>query len=148
MSNLRMDNILIVVADLEAAIAFFAELGLELEGRATVEGEVVDRLVGLQGVRSEIASMRTPDGHGRLELDKFHAPAADRTEHVDTPVNGLGIRRLMFAVDDLDGVLARLQARGAELIGEVVQYEDSYRLCYLRGPEGIMLALSEDVRGG
>jgi catechol 2,3-dioxygenase-like lactoylglutathione lyase family enzyme len=143
-----MDNVLIVVDDLEAAIAFFAELGLELEGRATVEGEVVDRLVGLQGVRSEIASMRTPDGHGRLELDKFHAPAAVRTEHVDTPVNGLGIRRLMFAVDDLDGVLARLQARGAQLIGEVVQYEDSYRLCYLRGPEGIMLALSEDVRGG
>ena len=142
-----MDNILVVVEDLEAAIAFFAELGLELEGRATVEGEVVDRLVGLEGVRSEIASMRTPDGHGRLELDRFETPPAARADLEHAPVNTPGLRRIMFAVDDLDGVLARLQARGAELIGDVVQYAN-YRLCYLRGPEGIMLALSQEVRGG
>lgn len=143
-----MDNVLVVVEDLDAAIAFFAELGLELEGRTAVEGEVVDRLVGLQGVRSEIASMRTPDGHGRVELDRFEAPPATGAERKHAPVNAPGLRRIMFAVDDLDGVLARLRARGAELIGEVVQYEDSYRLCYLRGPEGIMLALSEEVTGG
>ena len=141
-----MDNILVVVEDLEAAIAFFAELGLELEGRATVEGAVVDRLVGLEGVRSEIASMRTPDGHGRLELDRFETPPTARADPEPAPVNTLGLRRIMFAVDDLDGVLARLQARGAELIGDVVQYAN-YRLCYLRGPEGIMLALSQEVGG-
>jgi catechol 2,3-dioxygenase-like lactoylglutathione lyase family enzyme len=143
-----MDNVLLVVEDLEAAIAFFAELGLELEGRTTVEGQVVDRLVGLQGVRSEIASMRTRDGQGRLELDRFETPPATGAELQHAPVNALGLRRIMFAVDDLDGVLARLRARGAELIGEVVQYEDSYRLCYIRGPEGIMLALSEEVGAG
>ena len=141
-----MDNVLIVVDDLEAAIAFFTELGLELEGKTTVEGPTVDRLVGLNGVRSDIASMRTPDGHGRIELDKFHTPAAVWAEPADAPVNALGIRRIMFAVDDIDDVLARLQARGAELIGEVVQFEDSYRLCYVRGPEGIMVALSEPLR--
>ena len=146
MTVLRMDNILVVVEDLEAAIAFFAELGLELEGRATVEGAVVDRLVGLEGVRSEIASMRTPDGHGRLELDRFETPPTPRADLEHAPVNTLGLRRIMFAVDDLDGVLARLQARGAELIGDVVQYAN-YRLCYLRGPEGIMLALSQEVGG-
>jgi catechol 2,3-dioxygenase-like lactoylglutathione lyase family enzyme len=141
----RMDNILIVVEDLEAAIAFFSELGLELEGETTVEGEWVDRTVGLDGVRSDIAMMRTPDGHGRLELDKFHTPPAVRAEPVNAPVNTLGIRRIMFAVDDIEDVLARLQTLGAELIGEVVRYEDSYRLCYIRGPEGIIVAPAEEL---
>jgi len=138
-----MDNILIVVDDLEAAKAFFAALGLELEGESTVEGESVDRLIGLEGVKATIASMRTPDGHGRIELDKFHMPAAVRAEGEDVPVNALGIRRIMFAVDDLDGVLGRLRRHGAELVGEVVQYGDEYRLCYVRGPEGIMVALAQ-----
>jgi catechol 2,3-dioxygenase-like lactoylglutathione lyase family enzyme len=141
----RMDNVLIVVDDLEAAIAFFGELGLELEGESTVEGEWVDRIVGLEGVRSDIAMMRTPDGHGRLELDRFHTPPAVRAEPVNAPVNTLGIRRIMFAVDDIEDVLARLQTLGAELIGEVVRYEDSYRLCYVRGPEGVMVALAEEL---
>ncbi len=140
-----MDNVLLVVDDLDAAIAFFAELGMELEGRATVGGEWVDRIVGLDGVRSEIAMMRTPDGHGRLELDKFHAPPAVRAEPRDAPVNVLGIRRMMFAVDDLEDVLGRLRSHGAELIGEVLTYEDQYRLCYIRGPDGIMLALAEPL---
>ena len=141
----RMDNVLLVVDDLAAVTAFFLELGLELEGEATVEGRWVDRVVGLDGVRSDIAMMRTPDGHGRLELDKFHTPAAVRAEPEDAPVNTLGIRRIMFAVDDIEDVLARLQTLGAELIGEVVRYEDSYRLCYVRGPEGVMIALAEDL---
>lgn len=145
MTNPRMDNVLIVVNDLKAAIAFFTELGLELEGEATVEGQHVDRLIGLDGVRSNIASLRTPDGHGRIELDTFHAPTAVRTEPEDAPVNTLGIRRIMFAVDDIEDVLVRLQAHGAELVGEVVQYQDSYRLCYVRGPEGIMVALAEQL---
>ena len=145
MTLLRMDNVLIVVDDLEAAIAFFELLGLELEGRATVEGESVDRLIGLDGSRSEIAMMRTPDGHG-IELDKFHAPTAVRAGPENAPVDALGIRRIMFAVDDIDAVLARLLAHDAELIGEVVQYENSYRLCYVRGPEGIMIALSEELQ--
>lgn len=138
-----MDNVLIVVDDLDAAIAFFGELGMELEGRAIVEGPSVDRLVALDGVRSEIAMMKTPDGEGRIELDKFHAPPAVRTEPRDAPVNTVGIRRIMFAVDDIEDVLARLQARGAELVGEVTQYENSYRLCYVRGPDGIIVALSQ-----
>ena len=141
----RMDNVLIVVDDLEAAKAFFVELGMELEGQTTVEGPLVDRVVGLENVRSEIAMMRTPDGHGRIELDKFHTPAAVRTEPKNTPVNTLGIRRIMFAVDDIEGVLARLRAHGAELIGEITQYEDVYRLCYIRGPEGIIVALAEQL---
>ena len=141
----RMDNVGIVVDDLEAAVAFFAELGLELEGETTVEGQGVDRVVGLDGVRSDIAMMRTPDGHGRLELAKFHTPTAVRAEPEDAPVNTLGIRRIMFAVDDIEDVLARLQAHGAELVGEVAQYEDSYRLCYVRGPEGIIVALAEQI---
>lgn len=140
-----MDNVLLVVDDLKAAIAFFTELGLELEGETTVEGEWVDRIVGLNGVKSDIAVMRTPDGHGRLELDKFHTPKAVRVEPVDTPVNTLGIRRIMFAVTDIDDVVARLRNHGAELIGEVTQYEDMYRLCYLRGPEGIIIALAEQI---
>jgi catechol 2,3-dioxygenase-like lactoylglutathione lyase family enzyme len=141
----RMDNVLLVVDDLKAAIAFFAELGLELEAETTVEGEWVDRIVGLDGVRSDIAMMRTPDGHGRLELDKFHTPPAVRAEPVNAPVNTLGIRRIMFAVDDIEDVLARLQTLGAELIGEVVRYGDSYRLCYVRGPEGLIIALAEEL---
>jgi catechol 2,3-dioxygenase-like lactoylglutathione lyase family enzyme len=140
----RMDNVGIVVDDLKAAIAFFVELGLELEGETTVEGRWVDRTVGLDGVRSDIAMLRTPDGHGRLELSKFHTPPATTAEP-NAPVNTLGIRRIMFAVDDIDAVLGRLQAHGAELVGEVVQYEDSYRLCYVRGPEGILVSLAEQL---
>jgi catechol 2,3-dioxygenase-like lactoylglutathione lyase family enzyme len=145
MTLLRMDNILIVVDDLEAAKAFFVELGMELEGETTVEGPSVDRLVGLENVRSEIAMLRTPGGYGRIELDKFHTPAAVRTEPENVPVNALGIRRIMFAVDDIEDILARLRAHGAELVGEIVQYEDTYRLCYIRGPEGIMVALAEQL---
>jgi catechol 2,3-dioxygenase-like lactoylglutathione lyase family enzyme len=144
MTLLRMDNVLIVVDDLETAKAFFAALGLELEGQTTVEGPSVDRLVGLDGVRSEIAMMRTPDGKG-VELDKFHAPPAVRAEPQDAPVNALGIRRIMFAVDGIDDVVARLRTHGGELVGEVVQYEDQYRLCYVRGPEGIMVGLAESL---
>jgi catechol 2,3-dioxygenase-like lactoylglutathione lyase family enzyme len=140
----RIDNVGIVVDDLEAAIAFFLDLGLELEGEATVEGEAVDRLVALDGVRSDIAMMRTPDGHARLELTKFQSPPATAAEP-NAPMNTLGMFRIMFAVDDIDAVLARLQANGAELIGEVVEYEDQYRLCYLRGPEGIIVALAEKL---
>lgn len=142
----RMDNVLIVVDDLEAAKAFFVDLGMELEGQTTVEGRWVDLVVGLENVRSEIVMMRTPDGHGRVELDKFHAPAAVRTEPKNTPVNTLGIRRIMFAVDHIEDVLARLRAHGAELIGEIAPYEDMYRLCYIRGPEGIIVALTEQLR--
>jgi catechol 2,3-dioxygenase-like lactoylglutathione lyase family enzyme len=138
----RMDNVGIVVDDLKAAISFFVELGLELEGETTVEGRWVDRVVGLDGVRSDIAMLRTPDGHVRLELSKFHTPPATTAEP-NAPVNTLGYRRVMFAVTDIEAVLARLQAHGAELVGEVVQYEDKYRLCYVRGPEGIMIALAE-----
>ena len=141
----RLDNVLIVVDDLEAAKAFFFELGMELEGETTVEGPSVDHLVGLQNVRATLALMRTPDGHGRIELDKFHTPEAIRTGPENAPVNELGIRRIMFAVDDIDDVVARLRAHGAELVGEVVQYEDMYRLCYIRGPEGIIVALAEQL---
>jgi len=139
-----MDNVGIVVDDLKAATAFFVELGLELEGEATVEGRWVDRIVGLDGVRSDIAMLRTPDGHGRLELTKFHTPPATTAEP-NAPVNTLGMGRIMFAVDDIEDVLAGLQAHGAELVGEVVQYEDKYRLCYVRGPEGIIVALAEQL---
>jgi len=144
MTILRMDNVGIVVDDLKAAIAFFVELGLELEGEFSVEGQWVDRIVGLDGVRNDIAMMRTPDGHSRLELMKFHAPPA-ATSEPNAPVNTLGIRRIMFAVDDIEDVLARLRAHGAELVGEVVQYEDQYLLCYVRGPEGIIVALAEPL---
>lgn len=143
----RIDNIGIVVEDLAAVTAFFVELGLEVEGQATVEGPSVDRLVGLDGVRSDIVMLRTPDGHGRLELSRFHAPVAKRSGP-DAPVNTLGIGRIMFAVDDIDDLVARLRSRGAELVGEVVQYEDQYRLCYLRGPEGILIALAEEQGSG
>ena len=141
----RMDNVLIVVDDLEAAKAFFVELGMELEGETTVEGPSVDRLIGLQNVRATLALMRTPDGHGRVELDKFHTPEAIRTGPENVPVNALGIRRIMLAVDDVDGMVARLLAHGAELVGDVVQYEDAYRLAYVRGPEGIIVGPAEQL---
>ncbi len=139
-----MDNVGIVVNDIKAAIAFFVELGLELVGEMTVEGQWVDRIVGLNGVRSDIALMRTPDGHSRLELTKFQRPAAISPEP-NIPVNTLGICRIMFAVTNIDDVIARLKKHGAELVGEVAQYEDMYRLCYLRGPEGIIVALAEQI---
>ena len=142
---LRLDNVLIVVDDLEAAKAFFAELGMQLEGETTVAGPSVDSLIGLKNVRATLAMMRTPDGHGRIELDKFHTPNAIRFGPVDAPVNTLGIRRVMFTVDDVDDVVARLRAHGAELVGEVVQYEDAYRLAYIRGPEGIIVGLAEQL---
>ena len=142
----RMDNVLIVVDDLEAAKAYFAELGMELEGQTSVEGPSVDRLVGLEDVHADIAMMRSPDGHDRVELTKFHTPPAVRAEPQSAPANALGIRRIMFAVDDIEDVLARLHAHGAELIGEVVQYEDTYRVCYIRGPEGIIIGLAEQLR--
>jgi catechol 2,3-dioxygenase-like lactoylglutathione lyase family enzyme len=141
----RMDNVGIVVDDLRAAIAFFVELGMELEGEATVEGRWVDRTVGLDGVKCDIAMLRTPDGHGRLELSKFHAPPVIRRTPEPAPVNALGYLRVMFAVDDIKDVLTRLQAHGATLVGEVVQYEDKYRLCYVRGPEGLIIALAEQL---
>lgn len=139
-----MDNVLIVVDDLEAVKAFFVELGMELEGEMPVEGRWVDRIVGLENVRCDIATLRTPDGHSRIELDKFHSPAAVKAEP-NAPVNTMGIRRIMFAVDDIDDVLARLRKHGAELIGEVTQYEDKYKLCYIRGPEGIIVGLAEEL---
>ena len=142
----RMDNVLIVVDDLQGAKAFFVELGMQLEGETTVEGRWAGQVVGIENVRAEIAMMRTPDGHGRVELTKFHTPAAVRTEPKSAPANALGIRRIMFAVDNVKDVLARLRAHGAELVGEVAQYEDMYRLCYIRGPEGIIVALAEQLK--
>src|SRR6266516_6259828 len=143
---LRIDNVGIVVADLKAAVAFFVELGLELEGETKVEGQWVDRVVGLDGVRSDITLMRTPDGHSRLELTKFHRPPAISAEPTNTPGNTLCTGRIMFAVEDIDEVVARPQKQGAKLVGEVVQYEDMYRLCYLHGPEGIIVALGPATR--
>ena len=140
----RMDNIGIVVADLDAAIAFFGELGLELEGRAPIEGEWADGVTGLRGMRVEIAMMRTPDGHSRLELSRFLAPPVV-ADHRRAPVNALGYLRVMFAVDKLDETLARLDKLGATLVGEVVRYENMYRLCYIRGPEGILIGLAEQL---
>jgi catechol 2,3-dioxygenase-like lactoylglutathione lyase family enzyme len=141
----RMDNILIVVDDLEAAKAFFAELGMELEGETTVEGPWADQVVGLDNVRADITMMRTPDGHGRVELSRFHTPPAVRAGSENAPSNTLGMRRIMFVVDDVDDVVARLRRHGAELVGEIAQYEDVYRLCFLRGPEGIIIGLSEEL---
>jgi len=140
-----MDNVLIVVDDLEAVKAFFAELGMEMEGETTVEDSSVDRLIGLQNVRATLVVMRTPDGHGRIELDKFHTPEAIRTGAENAPVNELGIRRIMFNVDGLDDIVERLLAQGAELVGEVVQYGDTFRLAYVRGPEGIIVGLAEHL---
>ena len=141
----RMDNVGIVVEDLDAAIAFFTELGLELEGKAQVAGLWADRTVGLDGVRSDIAMMRTPDGHGKLELTKYHSPAAVSTGPQNPPPNMLGLHRVMFAVDDIDDTVARLRTHGAELLGEVAQYGNIYRLCYVRGPEGIIVGLAQQL---
>jgi catechol 2,3-dioxygenase-like lactoylglutathione lyase family enzyme len=141
----RMDNVLIVVEDLEAAQAFFAELGMELEGETTVEGPWVGSVVGLDDVRADITMMRTPDGHGRVELTRFHTPPAVRAEPANAPANALGIRRIMFAVKGIDDVVARLRNHGAELVGEIAQYEDSHRLCFVRGPEGIIIGLAEQL---
>ncbi len=138
----RMDNILIVVEDLEAAKAFFVELGMELEGETQVEGPFVDSTVGLSGVRADITMMRAPDGGG-VELTRFHTPPAVRDGSANAPANALGIRRIMFAVEGIDDVVARLRNHGAELVGEMAQYEDFYRLCFVRGPEGIIIGLSE-----
>jgi catechol 2,3-dioxygenase-like lactoylglutathione lyase family enzyme len=139
----RMDNVLIVVEDMEAAKAFFVELGMELDGETTVEGPWVDSVIGLDDVRADIAMMRPPDGHGGIELTKFHRPAAVRTEPESAPANALGIRRIMFAVNDIDDTVARLRRHGAELVGEIAQHENIYRLCYMRGPEGIVIGLAE-----
>lgn len=141
----RMDNVLIVVDNLETVKAFFLELGMELEGQTTVEGRWVDVTVGLENVRCEIAMLRIPDGHGRIELSKFHAPEAIRLEPENAPVNTLGIRRVMFAVDDIEDVVARLRSHGAELVGGIGQYEQQYRLCYVRGPEGIIVGLAQKL---
>jgi catechol 2,3-dioxygenase-like lactoylglutathione lyase family enzyme len=140
----RMDNVGIVVESLEDAIAFFAELGLTLEGRAMVEGEWAGRVTGLGSQRVEIAMMVTPDGHSRLELSQFLTPPVV-ADHRNAPVNALGYLRIMFTVDDLDETLARLRKHGAQLVGEVVQYEDSYRLCYIRGPEGLLIGLAQET---
>jgi catechol 2,3-dioxygenase-like lactoylglutathione lyase family enzyme len=140
----RMDNLGIVVEDLGGAIDFFRELGLELEGRATIEGEWAGRVTGLGDQHVEIAMMRTPDGHSRLELSRFLAPAVV-ADHRNAPVNALGYLRVMFTVDDIDETLERLRMRGAQLVGEVVQYEDVYRLCYIRGPEGLLIGLAQEL---
>src|ERR1700736_1953021 len=143
----RMDNVGIVVEDLPAAIAFFRELGLELEGKATIEGDWAERVTGLRDMRVEIAMMRTPDGHSRLQISRFLTPPAV-ADHRNAPVNALGYLRVMFAVDDIDETLARLREHGAELVSsEVVQYEDAYRLCYIRGPEGLLIGLAQELRG-
>jgi catechol 2,3-dioxygenase-like lactoylglutathione lyase family enzyme len=141
----RMDHVSVIVDDLPAAIAFFNALGMTLEGDMQVEGPWVDRLNGIEGVRVDIAMMRTPDGHGRVELTKFGNPKLVDIEPAIAPPNTLGLRQIMFAVEDLDDTVARLRARGAKLIGEVVQYEDKYRLCYVRGPAGIIVALAEEL---
>ncbi|MEU8361225.1 VOC family protein [Nonomuraea sp. NPDC048882] len=140
----RLDNVAMVVDDLPAAKAFFAELGLELEGEATLEDSAVDRIVGLKGVRTDVAMMRTPDGHGRLELTKYHTPSSPAGDP-HAPVNTLGTQRVMFAVEDMDDILDRLRPHGAELVGELVQFGTSHRLCYLRGPAGIIVALAEQT---
>ena len=141
----RLDNILIVVADLGAAKAFFAELGMELEGETTVQGPWVGQVVGLDDVRADITMMRTPDGHGRVELTQFHTPPAVRAEPENAPANALGIRRIMFTVDDIADVVARLRTHGAELVGEIAEYQDIYRLCFVRGPEGVIIGLAEEL---
>ena len=145
MAGVRMDNVLLVVEDLEGVIEFFEALGLEVEGRATVEGPDVDRLVALEGVRSDIVSLRAPGGGSTIELDHFQTPPAVRLEPADAPVHALGYRRIMFEVDDIEPVLQRLLDHGGELVGEVVQYGSTNRLCYVRGPEGIMVALAQTL---
>jgi catechol 2,3-dioxygenase-like lactoylglutathione lyase family enzyme len=141
----RLDHVSVVVEDLDAAVDFFATLGMEVEGRAPIEGAFVDRLNGIDDIRIDIVMMRTPDGHGRLELTKFHHPPLVALRPAVAPPNAAGLRSVMFAVDDLDDAVARLRDRGAELVGEVVQYEHQYKLCYLRGPAGIIVALAEEL---
>jgi catechol 2,3-dioxygenase-like lactoylglutathione lyase family enzyme len=141
----RMDNVGIIVDDLETVIAFFVELGMEVEGKTVIEGPWAARLVGLDDQRVDVAMMRTPDGHGRIELAKYRTPKAISGVPANAPANTLGIRRIMFAVDHIDDIIARLRTHGAELVGEVVQYKDIYRLCYIRGPEGIVVALAEEL---
>src|SRR6478672_9952413 len=140
----RMDNVGIVVEDLPATIAFFRELGLELEGQATIDGEWAGRVTGLHGQRVEVAMLRTPDGHGRLELSRFLTPPPV-ADHRNAPVNSLGYLRVMFAVEDIDDTLARLRKHGAQLVDELLQYEDAYRLCYIRGPEGLLIGLAQEL---
>jgi len=140
-----MDNVAIVVKDLDGAVDFFTELGMELEGRTPIEGLFADQTVGIDGIRSEIAMMRTPDGHGRVELTTYHSPALITPEPLAPAPNTVGLHRIMFAVDDIDDTIARLRTHGAELLGEVANYENVYRLCYLRGPEGIIVALAEQI---
>lgn len=142
----RMDNVLINVEHLDSAEAFFAELGMEVEGRTTVEGSWAGKVIGLDNVRADITMMRTPDGHGRVELSRFHTPPAIRAEPEDAPANALGLRRIMFAVEDIDDVVARLCRHGAELLDEIAQYEDQFRLCFVRGPEGILIGLAEQLQ--
>ncbi|MGW4757955.1 VOC family protein [Streptomyces chartreusis] len=141
----RMDNVLIVVDDLDAVIAFFVELGMELEGKGPLEWRGAERVIGLDDVQQDVAMLRVPDGHGRVELAKFHRPKAITPEPKHAPANTLGLRRVMFAVDDIDDVAARVRAHGAELVGEIVQYENVYRLCYVRGPEDIVVGLAEQL---
>jgi catechol 2,3-dioxygenase-like lactoylglutathione lyase family enzyme len=141
----RMDNVLIVVEDIEAAKAFFIELGMEFEGQTQIEGPFVDQTVGLENVRTDIAMLRTPDGHSRVELSRFIRPAAIKTEPYPAPSNALGLRRIMFAVDDIDDVVARLRKHGAELVGEIAEYEDMYRLCFVRAREGFVIGLAEQL---
>ncbi len=140
-----MDNVLINVEDMEAAKAFFVELGMELVGETQVEGEWAGKVIGLENVRADIAMMQTPDGHGRVELSKFHSPPAIRPEPQNAPSNTLGMRRIMFTVDDVDDVVDRLRKHGAELLDEIAQYEDLYRLCFVRGPEGIIVGIAEEL---
>jgi catechol 2,3-dioxygenase-like lactoylglutathione lyase family enzyme len=141
----RMDNVAIVVDDLDAAVAFFTELGMELEGRGQIEGPFADQTVGLDGIRSEVAMMRTPDGHSKLELTRYHNPVASAPEPAILPPNTLGLHRVMFAVDDIEDTIARLRPHGAELLGEVARYESIFKLCYLRGPAGIIVGLAEQI---
>ena len=141
----RMDNVLIVVEDIDAVIAFFVELGMELEGKGPVEGRWVERVIGIDDVRQEVAMLRIPGAAGRIELAMFHTPKAVGGVPVDAPANTLGIRRVMFAVDDIDDVVGRLRAHGAELVGKIERFENIYRLCYLRGPEGIVVGLAEEL---
>lgn len=141
----RMDHVTVVVDDLPAAMAFFTALGMALEGQMPVEGSAVDRLCGLVGVQADIAMMRTPDGHGRVELTRYRNPELVAVQPAIAPPNTLGLRQIMFAVEDIDGTVARLRAHGAELVGEMIQYEDQYRLCYLRGPAGIIVAVAEEL---
>ncbi len=140
-----MDNILIVVEDLEAVKAFFTELGMELEGETLVEGPWADSVVGLEGVRADISMFKTPDGNGRVELTRFHSPPAVKSEPAEAPANTLGLRRIMFVVDDVDDVVARLRKHGGEVVGEITQYEDVYRLCFVRGPEAIIVGLTQEL---